>query len=190
MDKNKLKGYFKQLCNLYYIAYIERSRIKEKITKLKELNPYEQLVTIRQLIKMNITEEMRKKYFQSSFSKETLRVEANRLNIEYKKYNEEMEQLEAEEAFWRQRTSNLEEEIYEIVKNIRKYSLSIIIASDKEAIVLIQYFYRHSKLYELVDLEKSSLKEGTMQNGIRDKFIQACKEKDGKAIEKLYKEYL
>lgn len=190
MDQNKVLGYFEQLCNSYYIAYKERSRIKGEITKLEKVNPYEQLVIVRQLIRLNMTEEMRKKYCLANFSKDTLRVEESRLNIEYKEYNEKMQQLEAEQAFWRQRTSNLDEEICEIVEIIRKYGYSITIHSDKEAVVLIQYFYKHSKIYKVVDMEKSHIREGTTENEICNKFIQACENKDGKVIEELHKKYL
>lgn len=172
MEQDIMQSYFNELSKAYYFTYQQIKRLKgQKIAdRTEEI----------QIIKMMEKLETKSQYFPFHVSKQELAVIREKLEKEHKEAENVRYQNQEELKKWRERGNSLGQMIEELICNIDKKKIQIIITSKEQIIALINFYSKmHIKDWKIINREEESLKCFPIGENYYKEFWEAyCTEND------------
>lgn len=190
MDQYTMQSYFTSLCDAYYIAYLKRRLLLKEDEELKQMDKTKEIDVIGKLKELNLTDEIKNKYFLETFSKEKLGEIQKKLQKEQKKYKKKKERINKEFSYWRQQMAGLEKQIVETIKLIEENEYHIIITSKKQIIPLIALFYKTEiSGSRVLNMEEEFLRLYPVGDILCEEFFRAYSLENYEMMNELYKKY-
>lgn len=188
MHPYTIQSYFKSLCDVYYIAYQNRNRLLEQAEELKTFDRTPELIVIEKLKQLELTDEIKKKYFSEDFSKEALGQIQEKLRQEMEEYMEKKQIINKEFSYWKEQMAGLEKQIIETIKTAVKNGYYIIITSKNQIIPLISLFYKNEiKGIRFINMEEDLLRLYPVGDETCEEFFKAYSSEDYEKMLELYK---
>lgn len=176
-----LQSYFKSLCNTYCIALKEKRRIEEKSCKLERYDPTNELMRIQSLLKLDLTEEMIKKYMSPNFSKEELKTEEEKLQKEAERYTKKRAEYSSQILIWKERVSCLKEEITYVIQLLE----NVIVITKEEVIVFIEFFQEKGFNENKINTDEQYL-QSFPKDEISEQFLEIYLCQNSEKLKELY----
>lgn len=191
MDQYTLQGYFKSLCNSFYIAYEQVKRLEKLEEELESTCPEEELELVRNLLEISVPEELEQKYMASKYSKEELEKRKEELELAKDEYDEKCKELEEPRTFWSELLwKKGSKSIALVLKQIKKENFSVIVTSKEEIIALMAFFKNYSvEEYGIINTEEQYLKSFPSDKKMYEDFFAAYCLADEDEMKKVIKKY-
>lgn len=161
MNQYDLQRYFKSLCNSFYIAYENVTRLEKEYYAL--INDYneEDLEMVNNLLEISVADSTQNKYITYKYSHEELEKEKERLEAEKQEFERKTEELNKILSYWSDSMLKDFENIKRVLYTIKHNSFSIIPTTKAEIYALI-YFYGYCDhavyKYPIVNVKEYSKK--------------------------------
>lgn len=188
MNQYDLQRYFKSLCNSFYIAYENVTRLKKEYYAL--INDYneEDLEMVNSLLEISVADSTQNKYITYKYSYEELEKEKERLEAERQEFERKTEELEKIRSYWYDSMLKDFENIKRVLYTIKDNSFSIIPTTKAEIYALMHFFQNWNTpviKYPIINTEEEYRKAFPAGEKVYDDFIYAYEE-DMKCKESIF----
>lgn len=181
------QSYLRNMCETFCIAYREVKRLEKEIKELQENSQTEEYKMVRELLKIQVPEEILKKYIDRRYTVKYLEKEKERLKHIKNESDKKKNEVQGVLNFWITEYCDILEKITNIIEKIEKEKILITVTCEEEIIGLMKYFDGNSvKVHRIINQDKQDLK--VFSEEIYKEFYEAyCKEDDCKMKEVIRK---
>lgn len=172
MNRYTLQSYFKNLCNSFYIAYVEAKRLEEENEGIDATEERESIACVREVLEViKKPNNPCHKYMEVKWTENELNEEKERLDEVISEKVERSRKLEKELKSWREWLWKQKDMIYSVLLAIKRNDQKIIITSKAEVYALM-FVYRSEGLIPVLNTEAQYLVSFTNNDEVCCNFLK------------------
>lgn len=168
------QSYFRNMCKVFSIAYEEVKRLEKEQQKNSENSPKDELKMIKEILKLDLSEEIRNKYLNKKYTEKQLKKEKDRLQRSKDEYDKKNNEINEVLKYWSDVLWDRAADIVKLIKKMEDENVLITVTRREEIIALMAYFREYSvEEYRIINLDEEILKQFPTDEKMCQEFYEA-----------------